>query len=61
MSSMNVSSRSVVQLVTSKITGMMLELSIQDLYLMVSNPEEFNNIIIEAIIALDQSQQNGAM
>ena len=46
---------------TSKITGMMLELSIQDLYLMVSNPEELNNKIIEANEVLDQSQQNGAM
>lgn len=43
----------------SKITGMMLELNLQDLFVMVSNPEELNNKIIEANDVLDQSQQNG--
>ena len=46
---------------TSKITGMMLELSQQDLFLMCSNPEELNNKIIEANEVLDQSQQAGGM
>ena len=40
----------------SKITGMMLELNLNDLFIMVSNPEELVSKINEANEVLDQSQ-----